>query len=227
MISVHEEWERSFHKFWLLWLLWSLLKPLPRLPSVNAFSSPKRTVFVWASQWIDILVSVLRHIFSWWNREQTLPHIAMHFLLHFMVAIYFNVVSIRTDRYINLIDKFDIPPLQLRSAFLGISWESDKIIETEIIFDWFRFFIVACFMRVKRLSSIFDDIILSLIQLESWIYGTRVRWSHANILRSETDGLFVEYKLKLIFICIAFDLRRIWSSSKAFVRDVTCGKNLL
>lgn len=109
---------RSFNKFWLLWLFWSLLKPLPRLPSVNAFSSPKNKPFSAELHngldlfFSSLLVSVLRHNFFFffgWNWKQILPHIAMHFLLHFMVAIYFQfVVSIRCDRNINLIDKFNL-----------------------------------------------------------------------------------------------------------------------
>lgn len=175
-----KERKRSFNKFWLLWLSWSVLKPLPRLPSVRCLfisHKQKNCFHLGASQSIDFLVSLLKHtsIFGW-NWKQILPHIAMHFLLHFIGCyIFCRCRSIRTDRNINLIDKFDILPLcpiNFRWNFVGEwqnNWHGNLRHENNFELLW-----MAWLVRVNvRLLSLFQwEKLRSAEEMDPELWGT-------------------------------------------------------
>lgn len=129
VLSIHEERKRSFNKFWLLWLSWSLLKPLPTALCECLFISTTNCFLLSLTMDRFFQCQFKAHFFGW-NWKQILPHIAMHFLLHFMVAIYFGR-CLDSD----LIDKFNgflsLSIENIRSNLVGISWVSGKIIDTE------------------------------------------------------------------------------------------------
>lgn len=141
------------------------------------FISPQKSLFMF--QWIDVfLVSVLKHIFLFCfvKLETNLAtHCDAFLLLHFMVVIYLVVGSMQTvDRYINLIDKFRFcqPSIGIRntraSFFSGISWVSDKIIETDTRWNGNSFdclSLVAWLLSVKTFL-IADEIVFVLIRKE-------------------------------------------------------------